>query len=116
LGNLSESPFFGYLSNSTVMYGNFDIVSNYVTTLTRTYFMQSGGNINLSYHTQDLHLNAVLLDANPNSYFNVTNSGSKSVVGFALNSKYIYQMETAGDYQFLGLAYSNVSGFQTKNG
>ena len=22
--------------------------------------MQSGGNINLSYHTQDLHLNAVL--------------------------------------------------------
>ncbi|MDE5005130.1 hypothetical protein NAI73_12015, partial [Francisella tularensis subsp. holarctica] len=26
------------------------------------------------------------------------------------------QMETAGDYQFLGLAYSKVSGFQTKNG
>ena len=25
-------------------------------------------------------------------------------------------METAGDYQFFGLAYSNVSGFQTKNG
>ncbi|MBK2356807.1 hypothetical protein [Francisella hispaniensis] len=116
LGNLSESPFFGYVANSTVMYGNFDIVSNYVPTLTRTYFMQSGGNINLSYHTQDLHLNAVLLDANPNSYFNVTNAGSKSGVGFALNSKYIYQMEKAGDYQFLGLAYSNVSGFQTKNG
>ena len=37
-------------------------------------------------------------------------------MGFALNSKYIYQMETAGDYQFFSLAYSNVSGFQTKNG
>ncbi|MDE4992432.1 hypothetical protein NAH07_10335, partial [Francisella tularensis subsp. holarctica] len=61
LGNLSESQFFGYVANSTVMYGNFDIVSKYVPTLTRTYFMQSGGNINLSYHTHDLHLNAVLL-------------------------------------------------------
>ncbi|MEY8701968.1 hypothetical protein AB4F11_02770, partial [Francisella philomiragia] len=39
IGNLSESPFFGYVANSTVMYGNFDIVSNYVSTLTRTYFM-----------------------------------------------------------------------------
>ena len=25
-------------------------------------------------------------------------------------------METADDYQFFGLVYSNVSGFQTKNG
>ena len=31
-----------------------------------------------------------------------------------LNSKYIYQMETASDYQFFGLTYSNVSGYQTK--
>nr|WP_245806416.1 hypothetical protein [Francisella halioticida] len=46
-GNLSESPIFGYVANSTVMFGNFDIVSNYVPTLTRTYFMQAGGNINL---------------------------------------------------------------------
>lgn len=98
------------------MYGNFDIVSNYVPTLTRTYFMQSGGNINLSYHTSSLHLNAVLLDANPDSYFNVTNAGSKSGVGFALNSKYIYEMDTVGDYQFFWAAYSNVSGFQSNTG
>lgn len=116
VGNLAESPFFGYVANSTVMYGNFDIVSNYVPTLTRTYFMQSGGNINLSYHTSSLHLNAVLLDANPDSYFNVTNAGSKSGVGFALNSKYIYEMDTVGDYQFFGAAYSNVSGFESNNG
>ncbi|AJI53396.1 hypothetical protein [Francisella philomiragia] len=116
VGNLSESPFFGYVANSTVMYGNFDIVSNYVSTLTRTYFMQSGGNINFSYHTQDLHLNAVLLNANSNSYFGVTNAQSKSGVGFSLNSKYVYEMDTVGDYQFFGAAYSNVSGFQTKNG
>ena len=81
VGNLSESPFFGYVANSTVMFGNFDIVSNYVPTLTRTYFMQAGGNINLSYHTQDLHLNAVILDANPDSYFGATNAGSESVLG-----------------------------------
>ncbi|GMN88583.1 hypothetical protein [Francisella sciaenopsi] len=116
VGNLSESPFFGYVANSTVMYGNFDIVSNYVSTLTRTYFMQSGGNINFSYHTEDLHLNAVLLNANSNSYFGVTNAQSKSGVGFSLNSKYVYDMDTVGDYQFFGAAYSNVSGFQTKNG
>jgi hypothetical protein len=39
-----------------------------------------------------------------------------ALVGFSLNSKYIYEMENAGDYQFLGLAYSNVSGFQANNG
>ncbi|MGQ4005205.1 hypothetical protein QIW49_01800 [Francisellaceae bacterium CB300] len=116
VGDLSEAPVFGYLANSTVMYGNFDIVSNYVPTLTRLYFMQSGGNANISYHTADLHLNAVLLDANADSYFGITNAASKSGVGFSLNSKYIYEMENAGDYQFLGLAYSNVSGFQASNG
>ncbi|WP_191092548.1 hypothetical protein [Francisella sp. SYW-9] len=116
VGNLSESPFFGYVANSTVMFGNFDIVSNYVPTLTRTYFMQAGGNINFSYHTPDLHLNAVILDANPSNYFGATNAGSKSGVGFSLNAKYIYQMDKVGDYQFFGAAYSNVSGFQTRNG
>ncbi|WP_191092452.1 hypothetical protein [Francisella sp. XLW-1] len=116
VGNLSESPFFGYVANSTVMYGNFDIVSNYVSTLTRTYFMQSGGNINFSYHTHDVHLNAVILDANPNSYFGVTNAASKSGVGFSLNSKYVYEMDTVGDYQYFGAAYSNVSGFTSDHG
>ena len=42
VGNLAESPFYGYVATSTVMFGNFDIVSNYVPTLTRMYFMQSG--------------------------------------------------------------------------
>ena len=115
VGDLSEAPVFGYIANSTVMYGNFDIVSNYVPTLTRLYFMQSGGNANISYHTADLHLNAVLLDTSPDSYFGITNAGSKSGVGFALNSKYIHQMENAGDYQFFGFAYSNVSGFEGNN-
>ncbi|ADA78232.1 hypothetical protein H646_03053 [Francisella tularensis subsp. tularensis 79201237] len=35
------------MANSTVMYGNFDIVSNYVPTLTRTYFMQSQAAISI---------------------------------------------------------------------
>ena len=93
IGDLSEAPVFGYVANSTVMYGNFDIVSNYVPTLTRLYFMQAGGNANISYHTADLHLNAVLLDTSPDSYFGLTNAASKSGVGYSLNSKYIYEME-----------------------
>ncbi len=97
------------------MYGNFDIVSNYVPTLTRLYFMQSGSNANISYHMANLHFNAVLLDANADSYFGIANAASKSGVGFSLNSKYIYQMENAGEYQFFGFAYSNASGFERNN-
>ncbi|MFC4891511.1 hypothetical protein ACFPDQ_00430 [Pseudofrancisella aestuarii] len=115
LGNLSESPYFGYAAISTVMFGNFDIVSNYVPTVTRQYFMQSGGNVNISYHTDSLHLNGVILTTNNSlPYLGTTNAGTNSGVGFSLNSKYVYEMETVGDYQFFGAAYTNATGFKGK--
>lgn len=97
------------------MFGNFDIVSNYVPTVTRQYFMQSGGNVNISYHTDSLHLNGVILNTNSNvPYLGATNAGTNSGVGFSLNSKYVYEMETVGDYQFFGAAYTNATGFKGK--
>ncbi|WP_432773507.1 hypothetical protein [Francisella salimarina] len=116
VGDLSESPYFGYIANSQVTYGNFDMLVSMVSPVTRLYFMQSGGNANISYHTDSFHLNAVLLNSNPNSFYGVTNADSKGGIGFSLNSKYTYEMDTLGEYQFVGLAYSNVSGFNSKNG
>lgn len=117
VGDLSESNIFGYVANDVVMFGNFDIVSNYVSTLTRLYFMQSGGNANLSYATDSILLNAVILNSNTKGYFGTTNADSKGGIGYTLNAKYTYKMSTEGNYQYFGIAYTNSSGFNsTTNG
>ncbi len=116
VGDLTESDFFGYVASDVVMFGNFDIVSNFVPTLTRLYFMQSGGNANISYSTDNVLLNAVILNSNPDSYFGTTNADSKGGVGYSLNAKYTYEMEDAGDFQYFGFAYSNSSAFNSNSG
>lgn len=50
LGNLKEFPVFTYVGLTTVDFGNFDEVTNFIPTLTRKYFMQSGGNVSIAYN------------------------------------------------------------------
>lgn len=59
LGNLNKLPVYTYAALSTVNFGNFDETTNFIPTLTRTYFMQSGGNVNLSYNKDGLQANFV---------------------------------------------------------
>jgi len=116
VGNFSKFPVMAYVANSTVNYGNFDILSNFVPTLTRLYFMQAGGNVNVTYNTDSWVVNGALMSPNSNSYFGATNVGlnGSGGVAYSLNSKYTYDMATAGEYIFAGLAYTNATGFKNK--
>ncbi|MFC4891509.1 hypothetical protein ACFPDQ_00420 [Pseudofrancisella aestuarii] len=116
LGNLKESPFYTYAALSTVNFGNFDISSNYMQTFTRLYFMQSGGNVNLSYNRDGVQANFVFLGPTNSGLLSVANAYEGSAkLGYSINLKYTHDMEQVGDYWYAGAAYSNVSGFATQN-
>ena len=116
LGNLEKSPFYGYAALSTVNYGNFDIVGNFLPTMTRLFFMQTGGNLNLSYNKDGLQTNFVFLGPTNNNFLQVSNAyAGNTNLGFTVNAKYIYDLESVGNYWYAGAAYSNLTGFSNSN-
>ncbi|QIV94445.1 hypothetical protein [Allofrancisella frigidaquae] len=116
LGDLKRLPVFTYAALSTVNFGNFDETTNFIPTLTRIYFMQSGGNVNLSYNNDGLQANVVFLAPSQNQFLQVANAyNGNAKLGFSVNMKYTYDLNTVGDYWYFGSAYSNVSGFTNKS-
>ncbi len=116
LGNLDKFPVFSYAALSTVNYGNFDIVGNFLPTMTRLFFMQEGGNVNITYDKDSYHANIAFLAPSNNSFLQVSNAYTGSTkLGVSVNTKYTYDMETVGNYWYVGGAYSNLTGFANKN-
>ncbi|AEE87392.1 hypothetical protein [Francisella tularensis] len=116
LGNLNKLPVYTYAALSTVNFGNFDETTNFIPTLTRTYFMQSGGNVNLSYNKDGLQANFVFLASPKSSLLQVANAyNGNAKLGFSVNMKYTKDLQNVGDYWYLGAAYSNVSGFTNEH-
>ncbi|WP_395167258.1 hypothetical protein [Francisella salimarina] len=112
LGNLNKLPVYSYAALSTVNFGNFDESTNIIPTLTRLYFMQSGGNVNLSYNKDGLQTNFVFLASSKDDFLKVANAyEGNSKLSFSVNMKYTQDLQSVGDYWYVGAAYSNVSGF-----
>ncbi|MGQ4005592.1 hypothetical protein QIW49_03775 [Francisellaceae bacterium CB300] len=116
LGNLKEFPIFTYAALSTVNFGNFDETTNFLPTLTRLYFMQSGGNVNISYNEGGLHTNVAFLAPPEDEFLQVANAyNGNTKLGVSANLKYTYELQNDGDYWYAGSGYSNVSGFTNNN-
>ncbi|MDE4976080.1 hypothetical protein NAI43_09520, partial [Francisella tularensis subsp. holarctica] len=97
-------------------FGNFDETTNFIPTLTRTYFMQSGVNVNLSYNKDGLQAKFVFLASPKSSLLQVANAyNGNANLGFSVNMKYTKVLQNVGDYWYLGAAYSNVSGFTNEH-
>lgn len=115
LGNLNKLPVYTYAALSTVNFGNFDETTNFIPTLTRTYFMQSG--VMLTCHIIKMAYKLILFLASPKSSLlqvaNAYNGNAK--LGFSVNMKYTKDLQNVGDYWYLGAAYSNVSGFTNEH-
>ncbi|QUE30602.1 hypothetical protein [Francisella philomiragia] len=112
LGNLNRLPVYTYAALSTVNFGSFDETTNIIPTLTRLYFMQSGGNVNLSYNKDGLQTNFVFLATSKDGFLKVANAyEGNSKLSFSVNMKYTQDLQNVGDYWYAGAAYSNVSGF-----
>lgn len=117
LGNLEKFPVYSYAALSTVNFGNFNETTNFLPTLTRLYFMQSGGNINVSYNQNGLQANFVFLGSSRNNnLLQVANAyNGNANLGYSVNLKYTQDLDKVGDYWYAGTAYSNVSGFTNQN-
>ena len=116
IGDLKKLPVFTYAALSTVDFGNFDETTNFLATLSRQFFMQSGGNASVSYSKSGVHANIALLAPAEDGLLQVANAyRGNTKLGFSTNLKYTYEMQNTGDYWYAGSAYSNVSGFTNKN-
>ncbi|MED7788739.1 hypothetical protein [Francisella sp. 19X1-34] len=117
LGNLEKFPIYSYAALSTVNFGNFNETTNFLPTLTRLYFMQSGGNVNVSYNQYGLQANFVFLGSSRNNnLLQVANAyNGNTNLGYSVNLKYTKDLNKVGDYWYAGAAYSNVSGFTNQN-
>ncbi|QIW10097.1 hypothetical protein [Francisella sp. LA112445] len=117
LGNLNKFPIYSYAALSTVNFGNFNETTNFLPTLTRLYFMQSGGNVNVSYNQYGLQANFVFLGSSRNNnLLQVANAyNGNTNLGYSVNLKYTKDLDKVGDYWYAGAAYSNVSGFTNQN-
>lgn len=90
LGNLNKLPIYTYAALSTVNFGNFDETTNIIPTLTRLYFMQSGGNVNLSYNKDGLQTNFVFLATSKDGFLKVANAYEGNFkLSFAVNMSQI---------------------------
>ena len=116
LGNLKKFPVYTYVGLTTVDFGNFDEVTNFIPTLTRKYFMQSGGNASIAYNDNGFHSSVSFLSSSGNKFLQVANAykGNKKL-GVSANLMYTSELENAGDYWYAGTGYSNVSGFTNDN-
>ncbi|MDE4945085.1 hypothetical protein NAI65_12765, partial [Francisella tularensis subsp. holarctica] len=77
-----------------------------------TFFMQSGGNVNLTYNKDGLPANFVFLASPKSSLLQVANAyNGNAKLGFSVNMKYTKDLQNVGDSGYLGDANSNVSGF-----
>ncbi|MED7818845.1 MULTISPECIES: hypothetical protein [unclassified Francisella] len=117
LGNLEKFPIYSYAALSTVNFGNFNETTNFLPTLTRLYFMQSGGNVNVSYNQYGLQADFVFLGSSRNNnLLQVANAyDGNANLGYSVNLKYTRDLDKVGDYWYAGAAYSNVSGFTNQN-
>lgn len=117
LGNLEKFPIYSYAALSTVNFGNFNETTNFLPTLTRLYFMQSGGNVNVSYNQYGLQANFVFLGSSrSNNLLQVANAyNGNANLGYSVNLKYTKDLDKVGNYWYAGAAYSNVSGFTNQN-
>ena len=116
LGNLKKFPVFTYVGLTTVDFGNFDEVTNFIPTLTRKYFMQSGGNASIAYNDNGFHSSVAFLSSSGNEYLQVANAyKGNNRLGVSANLMYTSELEQAGDYWYAGTGYSNVSGFTNDN-
>ncbi|MDE4957244.1 hypothetical protein NAI59_09850, partial [Francisella tularensis subsp. holarctica] len=88
----------------------------FIPTLTRTYYMQSGGNVNLSYNKYGIQDNFVFLASPKSSLLKVANAyNGNDKLGFSVNMKYNKDLQNVGDNWYLGAAYSNVSCFTNEH-
>ncbi|AIT08614.1 hypothetical protein LO80_00575 [Candidatus Francisella endociliophora] len=116
LGNLKKFPVFTYVGLSTVDFGSFDEVTNFIPTLTRKYFMQSGGNVSIAYNEGGLHSSVAFLAPHENQFLQVANAyQGNSKVAVSANLMYTYELEQDGNYWYAGAGYSNSSGFTNNN-
>ncbi|QLE78284.1 hypothetical protein FLM55_00435 [Francisella sp. Scap27] len=116
IGNLKKFPVFSYVGLTTVDFGNFDEVTNFIPTLTRTFFMQSGGNASIAYNEGGFHSSIAFLSSSGNEYLQVANAyKGNNKLGVSANLMYTYELEQDGDYWYAGTGYSNVSGFTNEN-
>ncbi|QLE78285.1 hypothetical protein FLM55_00440 [Francisella sp. Scap27] len=116
LGDLRQFPVFTYAALSTINFGSFDETTNFFPTLTRFYFMQSGGNVNVSYNRGGIHADVAFLSSSENKFLKVANAyNGNTKLGVSTNLKYTYELEQDGDYWYAGTGYSNVSGFTNNN-
>lgn len=112
LGNLKKFPAYTYVGLTTVDFGNFDEVTNFIPTLTRKYFMQSGGNVSIAYNEGGFHSSVAFLAPHQNQFLQVANAyQGNSKVGVSANLMYTYEMQQDGNYWYAGTGYSNTSGF-----
>jgi hypothetical protein len=99
VGDLKKFPVFTYAALSTIDFGNFDETTNFLATLSRQFFMQSGGNVSASYSKDGLHANIALLAPSEDGLLQVSNAyKGNTKLGFSTNLKYTYEMQNDGDY------------------
>jgi hypothetical protein len=116
LGNLKKFPVFTYVGLTTIDFGNFDEVTNFIPTLTRKFFMQSGGNVSVAYNEGGLHSSIALLSSSGNEYLQVANGyKGNNKLSISANLMYTHELEQDGDYWYAGTGYTNASGFTNDN-
>ena len=88
IGDLKKFPVFTYAALSTVDFGNFDETTNFLATISRQFFMQSGGNVSASYSKDGLHANIALLAPSEDGLLQVANAyKGNTKLGFSTNLK-----------------------------
>lgn len=114
VGNLSQSPFYGFGGKKVVEFGKFDSVNNFMPTLTRAYFMAYGGQVGAGFAMNGLDVTATFMNGKGEAMLNSASSSAQQLNSFALDAS--YEGKAGALSYYAGTGYINATGFNNKDG
>jgi len=109
VGNLSQSPFYGFGGKKVVEFGKFSSPNNFMPTLTRAYFMAYGGQVGTGFAMNGLDVVATFMNGKGMAMMNSQASNAQQLNDFAVNASYTGKAGNLGYYA--GAGYINATGF-----
>lgn len=114
VGNLSQSPFYGFGGKKVVEFGKFSSPNNFMPTLTRAYFMAYGGQVGAGFAMNGLDVTATFMNGKGEAMLNSASSSAQQLNSFALDAS--YEGKAGALSYYAGTGYINATGFTNKDG